>query len=536
MKKLILGFLFLGLSSCSNFVKEIDSKNLSSIDNAKKENLYLLFSHNLSGETHPCGCRQFPLGGLPQVYGLHQTLKAQGEILYVDTGDTFFPSSNIPKSMNESLSYAANNLASGLDKLGLNYFIPGDQDFALGIDFLKNLAQNHKFIFLISNLKDENLIKHERMAIIERGKTKIFLVGLVNPEAINTKEAELFRNPNEVMKELLGELLSRGMDLSNPYHRLIVLSHAGIDLDEKFAEAYPQIDWIIGAHSQSFLRYSRDVGNVKIVQTLSKNHYVGDITIATNLKKESDTYTLHEIRDELEAKANPNPMREFIDAHKAKMSELQLKEQNQMVHFNDSTGKNIKKFKSPKSCMECHKAQHDFWSETPHSIAFATLMNAKEQTNLQCIKCHSLGLDDPRGFTTSKNIIAFKDRPIIDYWNEAHALTSKVQSVRKLSPKEIKVFSSKWQALDQKNGIKHNFANVQCLNCHDKHEEHPFEASSPLAQNERQEKIKSKCLTCHTPDQSPEWYNKDEKGLASKTPNEKVFGQKFKKMSCPLSQ
>lgn len=522
------------LSSCADVVKKIDTLNASATQmNTTHSKLELVFSHNISGETHPCGCRHFPLGGMPQVNGLFHQLKKNNELLYVDTGDTFFPSSNIPKSMTESLSFAANNLATGLDMLGLSYMVPGDQDFAMGVEFLNKIVENHKFKFLISNLKDENSIKHEKYVIRKYGNATLFLVGLVNPEAINTKENDLFLNSEMALKNIVNELINKGYEPQNKMHRLIVLSHAGIEPDTKLAEKFPMISWIIGAHSQSFLRYSQDVGNVKIVQTLSKNHYVGDITIDLNSNQDADTYAIHEIRDELEKNVVPNPLRDFINAHKTKMNELQIKEQSLLTKSPDANNSN-KKYSTALQCISCHKPQGEFWQSTPHSLAYATLMNVREQNNLTCVKCHSLGLNDQKGFNSAKTIVSFKDKPIIDYWNEAYAITSEVKSVRKLKPNEIKVLSRKWADLDKKDGIKHNFANVQCLNCHDKHDEHPFEIE-PInkTKEEKMAGIKTKCLSCHTTDQSPEWYNKNQKGLPQNV-NEKVLGSMIKKMSCPI--
>ena len=533
--KFFVPFLFLVLliNSCAKVVQKIDQASTGPLPSSKK--LHLVFSHNISGETHPCGCRQFPLGGLPQVYGLFQDLKTTGELVYVDTGDTFFPSSNIPKSMHDSLSFAANNLALGLEMIGLNYIVPGDQDFAMGMNFLKNMANERKFDFLISNLKDESTIKHKNYVLIERDRAKIFIVGLVNPEAIFTEEKELFKNIENSMQDALNEITKAGFDPNNKFHRLIVLSHSGFDIDEKFAEKFPQIDWIIGSHSQSFLRFSRDVGNVKIVQTLSKNHYVGDITIDLLANEDNDTYFLHEIRDELSKKANPNPMVNFINDHKSKMNELQMKEQMVMTSAVEPTPNKHTKIKTAASCIECHKAQVDFWQSTPHSLAYATLMNVKEQNNLDCVRCHSVGLNDPRGFQAAKNIVQFKDHPIIDYWNKAHALSSKIKSVRKLNSAEIKVISKKWMEIDKKSNVRSNYANVQCLNCHSKADDHPFEMAVNDKKEIREEKIKNQCLSCHTTEQSPEWYNKNSKGLPE-TVNEKVLGTKYKSMSCPAVQ
>lgn len=527
MKKYLLPLL-LTLASCSFFIAKIDEGEVKKAAVEKK--LSLVFSHNLSGETHPCGCRNFPLGGLPQVAGLFAKIGVDSEMLYVDTGDAFFPSSVVPATMKDSLTFAARNLALGLDQLGLKYFVPGDQDFAMGLGFLQELSNTRKFQFLISNLTDPSIIKHTRFAAIERDKSKIFLVGIVDPETFNGEAANYFAPPMEALSKVIDEVVAAGYQKNNPYHRLVVLSHSGIDPDEKLAKAFPFIDWIIGAHSQSFLRYSKDEGNVKIVQTLSKNHYIGDIKIDLNSKKQTDTYELHEVRDELAANLSPNPMQAFIDDHKTKMNDLQIKEQSRMgidsAVIHDQIHKDVKKFKTAASCVECHKPQADFWQATPHSIAYTTLINVNEANNLSCVGCHSLGLADPKGFATVQTMVTFKNKKPMDYWLEVKNLGSKIESVRKLPPAEIKKTSVAWFALDKKHGVKENFANVQCLNCHTQQDSHPQYIDPKVEVVTRNNQIKNKCLSCHTADQSPEWYDSGIKV------NEK-FTESYKKVSCP---
>jgi hypothetical protein len=527
MKKFLLPCLLI-LASCSYYISKVDETHV--VKSPVEKKLSLVFSHNISGETHPCGCRNFPLGGLPQVAGLFANISKDSELLYVDTGDTFFPSSAVPKSMTDSLSFAAQNLAVGLDQVGLKYFVPGDQDFAMGISFLQGIANTRKFEFLISNLKDEALIKHKNFAVIERNKSKIFLVGLVDPEVFNGNEASYFIPPKDALPGIIEEITKAGYQKNNDYHRLVVLSHAGIDPDTELAKKFPFIDWIVGAHSQSFLRFSVDEGNVKMVQTLSKNHYIGDIKIDVNSKKQTDTYELHEIRDELERNLNPNPLRAFIDDHKAKMNDLQIKEQAKMgmsATLNEDIHKGVKKFKTATSCIQCHQAQSDFWQTTPHSVAFSTLIKVNESNNLSCIGCHSLGLNDPRGYTTKKDMVTFKEaKSLRPYWDEVTKMGHKVESVRKLPAADIKKMSVQWVALDKKYGVKNDFANVQCLNCHTLEETHPINKEKKISDSDRTFNIKNKCLSCHTPDQSPEWYESGIKVNAK-------FDESYKKMSCP---
>lgn len=518
------------VSSCSFFIEQSEKeKNVMLIDSPK---LHIVFSHNISGETHPCGCRNFPLGGLPQVYGLFEDLKKSGEVFYVDTGDTFFPSSVIPESMHSSLGFGAENLAKGLDLLGLKLLVPGDQDLAMGFGFLKNIDDKNNFNIFVSNFKPEfktrENLNSKNTAIIKRGPTKIFFVSLIHPEAVPAL-AENVVTPLVAMKNLISELKNDGYEQNNPYHRLIVLSHSGIDNDRLLAENYPMIDWIIGSHSQSFLRFSSDVGKTKIVQALSKNHYVGDITIDLTLKSSDDTYTLHEIRDELKDKVTPNPLNAFIDNHKSEMSKLQVNEQAHIGLSPDEIS--ATKFPTANSCLECHKPQGEFWKGSAHSLAYLTLIKANEENNLTCIQCHSHGMNSPQGFKTAKELFLNEEKTSIEnqekYRAKLKEYTSSFKSLRKTSAQEIKKINNQILKLDSSFGVKHNFSNVQCLNCHAKPTGHPFVLEEKVSYEMKKEMMKNKCLACHTPDQSPEWY-------ASNALDTKTYQNKLKKVACPL--
>jgi len=536
-------FLLIFISSCSELMTKMNSNsNFNSPLEAHLDysQANIFFSHNISGETHPCGCRQFPLGGLPQVYGFMKKSQEKNAYIYVDSGDTFFPSNKIPDTVKSSLSFAAKNLARGLDQLSLRYLTPGDQDFAMGIEFLDEIAKSSRFEFLISNFNESESgkLKHTKFGQQKIADAEYFFIGLIDPDTFLSEEKKYFKPILESLKDNLEEIKKLGYRSNNPRHRLIVLSHSGMEKDRELALRFPQIDWIIGSHTQNFLRYSEDVGSVKIVQVLSKNHYLGHIKSYLEKNKKFDQYEIVEIRDELSKLVQNNPLDDFIAQHKSQMNEWQLKEQssltsqNNLIHHNPELTNVVKKFPHPKTCINCHKVQGDFWQTTSHSIAYTTLINAKEQNNLSCIKCHSVGLDDPRGFSTAKSIVGFKEKPITDYWMNAASLGKHVKSVRQLPPNEIKKISREWMKLDEKNKVKHNFANVQCLNCHTYYEEHPFnmqkdgDAYSDLDQKNLKQ-YQSKCVTCHTPDQSPEWYKK------KNDLNEQEFQRKLKKVSCP---
>lgn len=515
------------LNSCSNFIKAIDERDVSERVDDKK--FSILFSNNINGETHPCGCRNFPLGGLPQVAGLFSKITHDNKTyIYVDAGDTFFPSSNVPFSMKNSLSYAASSVAHGIDQLGLKLLTPGDQDFAMGSQFLADLVQNKHFKYLISNLKEGSSFPHEKIHTLKVDKAELFFLGIIDPETMRDQFRSELIAPKESVSTLRDILKQQGFRKNNPHHRLIMITHGGIDFDKEFATLMPEIDWVIGSHSQSFLQKAEIVGKTKITQGLSKNHYIGEIEIGTNSNKDADSYTLHPVLEELEKELVPNPFSTMIIKQKNEMTQIQLKEQAEMGmgEFLESTHKKVVSYKTAKDCKSCHKPQTDFWQTTPHSIAFTTLLNVNEANNLSCIGCHSLGLNDPKGYNSSLTINNVSKANFEKYWKDAKNIGAHVESVRKLAPSEIKKVSVEWVKLDQKMNVSKNFANVQCLNCHTQNDHHPKVANANT-KLERKNMIQNQCLSCHTPEQSPEWYDNGIKVNAK-------FGEAYEKVSCPI--
>ena len=514
--------LLFWLSGCSLLTAILDEKDTEEL--ATEQDTSLIFSHNIHGELTPCGCPHYPLGGLAQVAGVINTLGNYDNILYVDSGDTLFAETEFPASLTESKTFNGYNLARGLERLGLHYFLPGDQDFAAGMEFLQKIARERKFNFLMSNLRDAKKIKHKSWAIVQRGRYKIFLMGVLSPELLPAKYAGDFLPIIPSLKKIIKTLKRKGLRPKSPHHRLVLLSHSGIEKDQQLALQFPEIDWIIGAHTQDFTRTPKQVGNTRIVQVLSKNHYLGKITFKSNAKQKMDSYTSIEVGHEMQDKLKPNPFISFIDRHRTQMAKIQQKEQEAMIPA-DYTDKRMT---TAASCIDCHSQPGDKWLQTPHALAYATLINVKEENNLSCVKCHSVGLGNPQGFQNIKDMVAFDDNSNKNkYFAAVKELISSIKSVRQLSPHKTQKLAQQWIDLEKKHGVSHNFSNVQCLNCHSKDINHPFETTDEEKTDSKTslKQMKNNCLSCHDRDQSPQWYKAD-------TPDWKVIDQKTKAISC----
>lgn len=521
MIKILLTFLFL-TSSCDQFIKSTDGEYFNEYKGNDKKDVHIIFSHNINGETHPCGCRNFPLGGLPQSYGVTKSQEKLSPTLYIDTGDTFFPSPIIADFLLKSSTYTANKIAEALKMQGLAFMTPGDQDFALGASFLVNLQKKYDLTFLLSNAKKSFEVPHKKLIHIKQGDLDLYFLGILDPSLLKPELKESFESPEKTLKMAIEEVKKKSSDKKS--RKIILLSHSGLDADKAIAKKFKDIDWIIGAHSQSYLRFSEEVGTTQIGQVLSRNHFLGKITIHQESQK-NDKYELIEVRDETKDLVKKNPLMPWLTAYKSELNQIQEAEQNSI-----GVSASFDHMPTNKKCMECHSKQGDFWQGTAHAISFKTLIDAKAANNTACIGCHSVGYKDAKGYLIPKKIVlSSKEKfDIGTYWDEFNSkLKLPGKSVRDLSSSERKVFAKDWAKHDTKFEVTHNFANVQCLNCHVQTNDHPFDTDNNIKPD-----YQKACLNCHTRDQSPEWYLKDAKGLADK-PNNDYISKKIKEVSCP---
>ncbi|MBC76557.1 MAG: hypothetical protein CME64_11140 [Halobacteriovoraceae bacterium] len=518
--------LLVFLVSCSRLVELADDSYYEKV-NPKNgaDHFKVVFSHNINGETHPCGCRKFPLGGLPQAAGYLYEAAQDSNIIYVDTGDMLFPSTTIPSTLNDSVKFTADKLAKAQEMQGLKYFVPGDQDFALGVNYLAELSKRSKFSFVISNAKKELPLKHKEDVVNKIGDVNLVMLGVVEPSLLKPEDSKLFHDAQSALKKSLKAIAELKLDKDKT--KIILLSHSGMSRDKLLAKKFPEIDWIIGSHSQAYLKEPETVGDVKIVQALSRNHYMGEIKIPFNKKKDG-SYKLVGIAEDFEKKKPENPMIAWLAKYKSELEAVQAAEQKRlMANASDSD------LKTPTyiSCSECHTKQTEFWQTTAHSLAWQTLEKAQAANNSQCIECHSLGFGKPEGFPSTEAIVQgpqLSDERMDQYWEEVNKVFKDVHSIRETSPSKRSELAKKWKKIDKNHAVESNFANVQCMHCHNQHPEHPFQMEDKVVQKD----YSNNCIKCHTADQSPEWYLKGSNGLAT-TLNKKYVDQKIKELSCP---
>lgn len=508
---------FLGAAACARFVSWTDDGYHEELGTEGATQVAVMFSHNVNGETQPCGCRQFPLGGLEQAAGRFAEQRAKSPVIYVDTGDLFFPNTNIPGHLRDSHLYTAEFLVDAMEKLGLKFFVPGDQDFALGRKWLEGISQKARFTFLMANLRGDHGFKAKPWAEVFVGKKRLVFIGVVDPDLLTPEDATYFTSTEVALAAALKSASPKEGD------QVFLLSHSGMEKDRRLAKLNPRLNWIIGAHSQSYTTRSFDEGNTQLVQVLSRNHYIGNIGIGIGATDNKTTFALVETREESKKLVDPNPMEPLMSRWRMDVARIQAQEQKSMAGQVA-----VDPLPTFNSCVDCHKPQTAFWQGSSHAIAWQTLTAKGSDNDPSCVGCHSLGWQHPQGFSRTPDRVLFEGKPnetkLAQYTADLSKAVGEVKTPRTLSAAQRKIHAQAWMKNVETHQVSHDFGNVQCVNCHDKNRDHPFDGTT--TKTGKSEDMANKCLNCHTADQSPAWYN-------GTSPNMSVVNQHIKQVACP---
>lgn len=495
------------------------------------EAVTLVHSNDVMGEIVPCGCRNNPQGGMLRKANLLKKLEDKS-LLQLDAGDLLFETDTIPSLLAPQAEVQAGYVLKALDQLNHDAIVPGEKDFSLGLEIFEKLRKNSRAKFVAANLfrqDDSRLLEASEVFTrkTSEGKNlKIGVIGLVG-ESLSwppeLKAAPALSAAREEVKKLRGKV-----DL------LIALTHQGHEKDTELAKEVPGIDIIVGGHSQAFFQTPLRVEKTLILQSSFRNQYVGllPLGLPTELPALAERYNLVGLDGGYE---QPHPMEKLVAEFKQAVAERSSAARTET--FGNGHAAQSASFQTFPRCAECHLKQFDFWRKTPHSKAFASLLEKKQNKNLDCLRCHTVGLsvgsEELKGFhnpsliaeavsagggsTPAKPLTHEELNQWISSMRSAKSLSSKVK-VRPKDPKSLPIKESL-------SLVSRSWTPVQCENCHGAGDQHPFTGNSLKKTVDSQ-----LCLKCHTLDRAPSWYN------GSGKPDQAIIQAKRAQVSCPRGE
>jgi len=176
-----------------------------------------------------------------------------------------------------------------MNRLGFDATAIGNHEFDMGQKMQNKRRKQAEFPFISCNIDAGKAVlkQPEPYVLLKAGKLKIPLLGLIQLGENGLPDS----HPSKLEGLKFTDGIARTKDflwLKDKYGMMIGLTHLGVENDEKLAEAYPQLDVIIGGHSHTTITQPMMVNGVMIVQTGSGLKNVGKITLQVTEGKITD--------------------------------------------------------------------------------------------------------------------------------------------------------------------------------------------------------------------------------------------------------
>jgi len=196
-------------------------------------------------------------------------------LLLFDSGDLLFRDRNLRGRNDTSYELQGKMIIESMNEMGWTVLTPGETDFALGVDYLKELEAMADFPFVSANIFDEKTNKYvfEPYVIKDFGGFSVGITAVMGDQAkFSTEEEEelgiyLYDEVSSLKKVM--KVLRRKSDF------IVVLSHTGLELARTLAKRIDGIDLIVVGHRPEMNLYRPvDEDGTLITQTHSRGKYI----------------------------------------------------------------------------------------------------------------------------------------------------------------------------------------------------------------------------------------------------------------------
>ncbi len=354
---------------------------------SKIKKITIVYTSNTNGIIENCGCPGNPLGGLDKRQTIFQKLITENKnILFLDAGDMLSSIGFAEKDKFVVKAYEA----MPYDAIGL-----GDQEFSNGIEFFESEVKNKLGKKIISaNLRYSHSGKNiaQEYIVKEISGVKIGITSVVIEDPFMLMDEEKVKDVKvEDYKTALRKVINA---LKDKVDIIILLSHLGYIRDTGLPNEFPEIDVIIGSHSQTLLTEPERYGKTIVAQAGKNGEHVGCL----------------EIEFDLGSKKIVSFSNKFYPLFKEIKGDSKIGQIiKEYIKFVSSGFKDTCIYSTPipseyivvdnKTCMSCHEEETYKWMITRHAHAYRTIVLDGRTMDPECLSCHTTGYCTPNGFT-----------------------------------------------------------------------------------------------------------------------------------------
>lgn len=348
--------------------------------------LSVYFSGDTRGRLAPCGCFTGQNGGLTRLATyLHDN--ANTSDIKVDVGDAIGGAEDY-----QQIQYRYILQAYG--RMGYEAANLGQREIGLSLKQLELIKASSPVTLISANVFDASTGKRvfEPWKIIERGGSKIAIVGIVDSQGLGTELGPGLRvEPMETTLEQLLPALRKQADA------FILLAFTDEDGLNRLANQFYEFRLILGGKvsqpSQRLVRVNRS----SILYTANESRTIGTASVRARPQFEVLGYQMFMLHDKIPEDAGilalESQYRDQVRTAHLSIDDLERIEENIVPGVRGRAT-----YVGTESCGKCHAQAAEIWSHTEHAHAFPSLVMKKADADPSCIPCHTVGFGSASGY------------------------------------------------------------------------------------------------------------------------------------------
>jgi 2',3'-cyclic-nucleotide 2'-phosphodiesterase (5'-nucleotidase family) len=373
---LVLGILLLFGSGCPSSDAVRDAAPAS----PERASIVVIASGDVGGDADPCGCRSKPTGGLARRVArvLAERERHAGATLAVDAGDAFFREPLMRLRSEPEARATAELQAEAMLRMGVQAIAVGDRDLALGVPYLKRIAERAGVVPLAANLRfvETGTPAFSRFVVVERSGKKIGIVGAGLEPDPSSEAAVAYERAGIRATSAEAAVAEAAKDARREGAAAVVaLLHTGAARARALLKALPAglVDLAVEAHDRSAAPLEK-IAATALVLPGERGRVLKIISIDLTASGPPS------IREAVAALEDATPADE-----KTKALEAAYREAIALVERSAASAS----YAGSKACAKCHAKETAQWKATKHAKTRATLAAVKQADNPDCRDCHA---------------------------------------------------------------------------------------------------------------------------------------------------
>lgn len=346
----------------------------------------IIYSCDIQGRLLPVACEEGALGGVARRATLfHQWAAEWADRTIVDVGNATIVQHPAADTVNRFTFEA-------LDRLGYAVVNCGDNEAALPVGRLTELARGRKFVTISASLvhTDTGQLLFPAHHVVRRGGHRIAFIGLTGGPREPGRVAQGLRllDPETALTTAVRALKGEA-DL------IVVLAYLTPERIYDLARKHPTIDVILGGRAQATSAPHEILDRTLIAYLGDGGHSVGRLDASFpqgRLPRASARMALLEQKLPEDRGVAP-----FVERLTAALGDRKPPGADADPKMPRSTS-----FVASEVCKLCHVNQFYAWQATPHAGAYVTLLQKEKHKEPTCVRCHATGVDSPRGLDLAR--------------------------------------------------------------------------------------------------------------------------------------